>query len=390
MAKAATNKSTFSLKPLDSDIANDPNVSQSFKTDMGKYYKNAIDEIQSGSFAARHPILNAAKNAVVGGAVMGPAGLFMMPLMGAYNENNRVNGIRDAFQTATKNRSEIEKNLLEPRQAGALGSAVNTAFNNDAYKSPLASGAPVSVQGAEMLLKNSPMVQDQYRNLVNDQKNTALGAVGTMLGQTQTPYDNTQGQSLPPFNASAETTQEVPLRPYHYVDNSMLQKALDNNQQLLSTGITQAPKYAQLPYDIQKTLSEVLANNALTGYRNQQTVTEQQRPALIKAQTGEANAGASLKNRTDPNLRARTLQTTANMGYELYVGGKFGQPGSPEAIQGLQNFLQQPPSDSFSVTTDKDGNVTSKTTTSRSRGGSPSNSQAVQGLINKYKKNPPH
>lgn len=378
MAKTSTARK-YSLSPLESDISNDPNVSGSFKKDMGKYYQSAINDIQNGSFAARHPLLNTAKNAVIGGALLGPAGLFMLPLAGNINEQNRVNGIRDAFQTAAKNRSEIEKNLLEPRQSTALGGAVTKGFNADAYESPLAPGAPVSVEGAKLLLGNSPMVQNQYRNQINEQNNTASGVIGNMLGQQQTPYDN-QSQSLPPFQVGAQTTEEVPLRPYRYVDNAMLQKGLENNQQLLSAGITNAPKYAQLPFDIQKTIAESqkLAAEGKTEQAKQKLLGLQAQfyPKLTQSEINRNNYHA-------PSYAPQA--TTPGMGYKFYMEGRFGTPGSPKAIQGLQNFIQTQPADTVSVTTDEEGK-TKTTRTSRARGGVASNPQAVAALKKKYAK----
>lgn len=371
-------KQRFALPPTPASVANDPNISQGLKNDFSNYQQTAQNEINTGSFRARHPVASTIGNALIGGALMGPSGAFLMPMLAAKGEQKRVNGIAEAYQNALKNRSEIENNLLNPRMAANRGHSLNQSLENNGIQSPLSDYTQLDPETAKTLL-NGYTAGDTYRMMQQDQ-NTAMhngmrNALSLIPGAPQSSPVPPVNNGQPYIAAGAEYQQQAPpspLRPAIYHPPEMLNKGLENQQQILSTALQQAPNYTKLPSEIQKIHSGIMK--------------DLQEGNLAAAHTKLVN----LKAKYYPQL----TQSVINKNNRPTVGrapGVIDLMTPQQRAQYAARMAVGPDNsgyESTSVTTDKDGKVLSQTKTTRAKGGVASNTKAVDALVAKYKPNP--
>jgi hypothetical protein len=171
---------------------------------------------------------------------------------------------------------------------------------------------------------------------------------------------------------------EIPRAPFFVNDpKAIIEHLASVRNQAIKQGQKRYQFNEEAPQrqaNVQKALAEVALHQA-------QTATEKRRPALIQAETkykNEQDRGGGSRGGHPPQM------TTAGMAYMLYQSGQWGKPGTPEAVQGLQDFMKGAPMDSETITTDADGKVISRSKTNRGRGGVASNSELVSKLIETY------
>lgn len=285
-------------------------------------YQVAQDQMGQ-SFAAKHPILNGVGNAALGAALYGPTGLVLGPMMAKTKEQRRQAGIAEAYRNSVKTLAEVENQLNPVRTNNNIGNTTSAVLQNAGIQSPITENTPINNEFAQTLM-NGVTGLDTYDQLLNDQNaqfkktwNMASGVAEKMINRKpdQPPAPAPSGQPAPMMGQGQMDASEQPqvlngtasrlmppppTRLATYANPELLKTGLSNNASILNNTFQNVPAYMKLPSDIKEKLAEVALKNA-------QTSTEQQRPALVQAQTRNENSGASLKDRTDPNLRAPNI-----------------------------------------------------------------------------------
>lgn len=152
--------------------------------------------------------------------------------------------------------------------------------------------------GSDINYKNS--LDNYTRDLNYNRPSNALGGLpggggNTLQGGVKTQMGTLEPPAAPMFVNDPKTIMEQLT--------SAGNNALSEGQKRFEFD-QEAPKRLA---EIQKLLAEGKTEQARQLLMQAQTATERQRPALIRAQARNENSGASLKDRTNPNLRAPNI-----------------------------------------------------------------------------------
>lgn len=277
------------------------NVPESFINDLEMAGQSYQAQYNKKPFLAAHPVLGALGGLLIGG----PAGGFMMPLIGkdqmAKNQAAAVQGWQDYQKQALENLGTLNARSSETN----LGSTVNQAYKNMGIDSPIGQDTALTPEAFDRIIKGIPYPESpediQNNNVQQLQQGLNIGrnfANGAGLGAQQA--GGNVPQSLPPLpgfggtpmDGSAPLTGNVETvsKPYKYYDAETQRKVMDMGLDALKAGVNQSSNLMKTPSEIGKTQAETEFT------KGPKTRSEE---ALAK----ERNASASLKNRTDPNLR---------------------------------------------------------------------------------------
>lgn len=365
---------------------NDPTIPESYRDRTSQLYQDATAQL-GNSFHARHPVLSGFANAGIGLLSGNPAAAITTPIMGNNKEAQRKLGIAEAYKSALATLSGQQKDLLPTQEASSRGHALGGLLQNSGYESPVADYAPIDQATVKDLL-NGILAGDTADSAMTRQTNalrTGVGIGQDVLGGQSGMAGMQRGMSQPAGldTSYPQPTEDSPLQGNvnasplalpQYRNPDIVKAGLDNANVSTIAGFKGLPEYQKLPFETQKLIDEAMAANALGGLRQQETITERSKPGLIQSQIQENRAGASLKSRTDPNLRTPRAPNIIDL-----------MTPEQRATYAQRTAQGASPDDGYeSVTYDENGKV--KTTSSRRkiRGGSggamPSQRPMVHGI----------
>lgn len=337
-------------------------------TNLPRSYVDANERLQAslkqqlkqGSFIARHPVASNVLFGLAGAGLGAFAGAndpngnnhpflqaaslgLALPVLANASEKQRKSALIDKYNEVNKNLLEEQSKLdgiAQPRndavglqmlldkakEQGLIpngGNGIPDLYPRslpplDGSAAPAQPDIPIySKEFLEAVRKGAFGGSDinYAQNLARENTSQFYGVPSGRMGTSSTPG------SVGPNGLQGGVTQENTAQPNipapFFVSDP--QSIMNNLQQVQSSALAQgqkryefdqeAPKRAaevqKLMIDAQKAASEGRAADALALLREAQRRTEQQRPALIRAEANQANARASLSNRTDPNLRAQ-------------------------------------------------------------------------------------
>jgi hypothetical protein len=366
LQKIATNGSLVNMSD-----ANVSNLPESYRDIAAQLYSTASGQYNTGSFHARHPVASNFINAGIGLLSGNPANIVGTPIAGARQEAQRKLAVSKAYQDAMTALSQQQQNLLPTQEASNRGAALNTLLENSGYQSPLASNSVIDQATVKDIL-NGVLAEDTANAAMTRQTNALKTGVGIgqeiITGVSRTPAemkapagrDISNGQSAISEDAPLQgNIKKSPLALPQYRNPDIVKAGLDNANASTIAGFNGLPEYQKLPFETQKLIDEAFASNALGKQRQQETITETLKPLLIRSQVNENNANASLRNRTDPNLRTPRAPNIIDL-----------MTPEQRAAYAARTAAGTNPDDGYeSVTYDENGKVKATTSSRRIRGG---------------------
>lgn len=402
-------------------VAEERGIPQGVKNNIDAAAQGYNAAYNKGSFGTNHPILTAG----LGALLMGPTGL-LLPLIAKKNDQARKASAFEAYNNYVKGALENQKSADAIAQPRFERNDTNQGIQTEIDARRINPNTPMldsqGIYSTDYLKDRrhsslNPASLNFLDSSLNNQQAQSYGLPSqTTFGQQQTVNKDQQQtvvkdpmwdySETPTIKANATEVKKPIYSSYdpNLLPTSISDSTFGNLQSALTsaanTGLSQGTERYKFDQEAPKRDAEVAKLKAESATQLQLAVkyaqegkTEESRRALMAAQARAAQAEASLRNRTNPNLRGGggSNPTASSEMARMYELGAFGKPGSPEALKAYSAALQNDPSGYTTQTVytrDNQGHVTGSTSRRVPQSQSPSaggpNTQ-VKRLIDKYK-----